>query len=107
MNSKEQFDLSSLKNLNTTQLQILKDAVTEELLHHAVNKIDKPTNWSGILISIEEFQMGVKTGCFTEYDGIGYWATTKTTSNYTYWDGPHPPSKMKDVGFTHIRWYNK
>jgi hypothetical protein len=64
----------------------------------------------GDLFTIEEWLGYVKSGCFTDYDGMGSWATeTQMPSggDYVY------PSQVDKPGFappawaTHVVWFNR
>ncbi len=70
------------------------------------------------IMTIEEWLNGVESGCFIDYDGHGYWATSthqskKSAVEELYESSMVLPShitklKIKPPSWaTHVAWYNK
>lgn len=61
------------------------------------------------LMTIEEWLENVKSGLLIDYDGHGYLATEEKESNV--WIEPSQGKEIleenKDLGATHIMWYNR
>lgn len=53
---------------------------------------------------VEEWMEGVKSGLFTDDDGIGFWATPVQESNCPVLPSCHTP---QPPWATHVVWYNK
>lgn len=66
----------------------------------------KPISAYADLIPLKEFVEAVRTRCFIDYDGNGYYATDKEES-----DVYAIPSEIFegqiDWAWTHVAWYNK
>jgi len=60
----------------------------------------------GDLMTVEQFEDGVRSTCFTDDDGHGFYASETRMS-----DTPCTPSDVRRLGinksFTHVVWFNK
>ena len=71
----------------------------------------KPITDYGYLMTIEEFDNAVKSHCFIDYDGFGFYSTENEMEDD--FDKKVWPSEVlagngpSRKGFTHIVWYNR
>jgi hypothetical protein len=79
--------------------------ISREVNMKAKPKMEKLDN-IGDLFTFEDFKSNCESGGFIDYDGYGYYATSKKQSNIAI----RPSHIMKNKyrsDFTHVMWYNR
>lgn len=61
----------------------------------------------GDLMTVREFQEGVASTCFTDYDGHGYLATETEMSDIKLYPSISYAIISSNPQFTHVVWFNK
>lgn len=68
--------------------------------------INEPIPDYGDVMTVEDFEAAVKSVCFTDDDGHGYYSDGKTMTK-VYVDCAHIYRNGVQPGYTHVVWFNK